>query len=60
MTIEELDTPAVLIDLDVLERNIRSMAAYCREHNLKLRPHTKTHKNAEIAKLQIQSGACGN
>jgi D-serine deaminase-like pyridoxal phosphate-dependent protein len=59
MNIEELDTPAVLIDLDRLERNIARMAAYCREHGLALRPHTKTHKNPDIAKMQIAAGACG-
>ncbi len=59
MTIEELDTPAVLIDLDVVERNIERMARYCREHGLQLRPHTKTHKNAGLAQQQIAAGAVG-
>ncbi|HZU28853.1 MAG TPA: D-TA family PLP-dependent enzyme [Bryobacteraceae bacterium] len=59
MKIDELDTPAVLIDLDRLERNIERMARYCREHGLALRPHTKTHKNPDIAKMQIAAGACG-
>jgi D-serine deaminase-like pyridoxal phosphate-dependent protein len=59
LRIEELDTPAVLIDLDVLERNLERLAKYCREHGLALRPHTKTHKNVGIARQQIASGACG-
>jgi len=58
-TIDELDTPAVLIDLDRLESNIQRMAGYCRERGLALRPHTKTHKNPGIAKLQIEAGARG-
>ena len=59
MLISELDTPAVVVDLDVMERNLREMAAYCRSHNLRLRPHTKTHKIPELARTQIESGASG-
>ncbi|HJT67941.1 MAG TPA: alanine racemase [Pyrinomonadaceae bacterium] len=59
MLITELDTPALIVDLDVMERNLSRMAAYCREHELRLRPHTKTHKIPELARKQIQSGASG-
>ena len=59
MRIEELDTPAVIVDLDVLEVNIRSLADYCRAHGIGLRPHTKTHKIPAIAKTQMESGALG-
>jgi D-serine deaminase-like pyridoxal phosphate-dependent protein len=59
MLIHELDTPAVIVDLDVMERNLSRMADYCREHNLRLRPHTKTHKIPELAHRQIESGATG-
>lgn len=59
MHVSELDTPAVLIDLDIVERNLARMAAYCRRHNLALRPHTKTHKIPELAHRQVRSGACG-
>jgi D-serine deaminase-like pyridoxal phosphate-dependent protein len=59
MHIEELETPAVAVDLDVLERNVRSMADYCREHNLSLRPHTKTHKTPRIAQMQLDAGSRG-
>ncbi|WP_395693109.1 DSD1 family PLP-dependent enzyme [Piscinibacter sp.] len=52
-------TPALVIDLDALERNIARMAAYAREHGMRLRPHAKTHKCAEIAKRQIAAGAVG-
>jgi D-serine deaminase-like pyridoxal phosphate-dependent protein len=59
MRIEELDTPAVIVDLDILESTIRSLADYCRAHRLGLRPHTKTHKIPAIAKMQIETGALG-
>jgi D-serine deaminase-like pyridoxal phosphate-dependent protein len=59
MRISELDTPALLVDLERLERNIRDMADYCAGHGLSLRPHIKTHKNPAIAKMQIRAGACG-
>lgn len=59
MLINELDTPAVIVDLDVMERNLSRMADYCREHNLRLRPHTKTHKIPALAHRQIESGATG-
>jgi D-serine deaminase-like pyridoxal phosphate-dependent protein len=59
MTIHELDTPVLLIDANVLHRNLRKMAAYCDRHKLALRPHIKTHKMPEIAKLQLQYGATG-
>ena len=59
MTIDDLDTPALLIDVNVLDRNLRRMARYCSDHKLALRPHTKTHKMLEIARLQLQHGAAG-
>lgn len=59
MLISDLDTPAVIVDLDVMERNLSRMGDYCREHQLLLRPHTKTHKIPELAKRQIASGAAG-
>jgi D-serine deaminase-like pyridoxal phosphate-dependent protein len=59
MWISDLDTPAVIVDLDIMERNISRMGDYCREHQLLLRPHTKTHKIPELAKRQIASGATG-
>lgn len=59
MTIAELDTPAVLIDVDVMEDNLRRMAAYCRQKSLNLRPHTKTHKIPAFARRQVELGATG-
>src|SRR5688572_19260927 len=59
MNIHDLDTPAILIDVDVMENNLRRVASYARDHNLRLRPHTKTHKIPEMGRLQVQSGAAG-
>ncbi len=59
MLIQDLDTPALLIDLDVMERNLHRVGAYAREHNLRLRPHTKTHKIPELGRRQLSSGAGG-
>lgn len=59
MKISDLDTPAVLIDVNVMERNLRRLAGYCTEHRLSLRPHTKTHKIPELARRQVAYGAAG-
>lgn len=58
-TIEDVETPAVLVDLDVLEANVGRMATAARRHGVRLRPHAKTHKTAEIARLQLDAGAAG-
>ena len=55
----ELDTPALLIDLDIMEANIQTMANYFRTVNADLRPHVKTHKTPIIAHKQIAAGAIG-
>jgi D-serine deaminase-like pyridoxal phosphate-dependent protein len=59
MNYQELPTPALTIDLDILERNLDRMAAYCREHSIGLRPHTKTHKAPEVGRMQLERGAVG-
>lgn len=59
MRVSDLDTPALLIDLDIMERNVRRAADYARAHDLRLRPHTKTHKIPRLGRLQIESGAVG-
>jgi D-serine deaminase-like pyridoxal phosphate-dependent protein len=59
MRIEELDTPVLTADLDAVERNIMRMQRYCDEHGLALRPHVKTHKLPEVARLQLAAGAHG-
>src|SRR6266576_2179632 len=55
----ELDTPALYVDLDVLERNIGRMQEQCDAWNVNLRPHVKTHKIPEIARMQLDAGAIG-
>jgi D-serine deaminase-like pyridoxal phosphate-dependent protein len=55
----DLDTPALLCDLDVLDANLTLMADRCRSLDIALRPHTKSHKIPEIAHLQIAHGAKG-
>jgi D-serine deaminase-like pyridoxal phosphate-dependent protein len=55
----DLDTPALYVDLDVLERNIARMQQQCRGWGVALRPHVKTHKIPEIAQLQLDAGAIG-
>ena len=55
----ELDTPALLIDLDIMETNIQKMADYMTSVNTELRPHVKTHKSPIIAQKQIKAGAIG-
>jgi D-serine deaminase-like pyridoxal phosphate-dependent protein len=59
MRIEELDTPTLTADLDAVERNIARMQSYADEHGLALRPHIKTHKLPEIARMQLAAGARG-
>ena len=59
MRLEDLETPAVLVDLEILERNIARMAAQARRHGVKLRPHAKTHKCLDIGRMQLAGGACG-
>ncbi len=54
-----LNTPALVIDRDSLQRNIEAMAAFAQDRGLALRPHAKTHKSVEIAKLQMAAGAVG-
>ena len=59
MNIFELDTPAIAVDLDIMEANLQRMASYTRQHGLRLRPHTKTHKSPILAKQQLALGAAG-
>ena len=59
MAIGTIDTPALVIDLDALERNLRRMADFAAAAGIAVRPHAKTHKTAEIARLQLGLGAVG-
>ena len=54
-----LDTPALVLDLDLMERNIGTMATHARAVGVALRPHAKTHKSIRIAELQVAAGALG-
>lgn len=55
----DLDTPALVLDLDKLEKNIAAMRTYLAGTKVGFRPHAKTHKSADIAKLQLAAGAVG-
>ena len=55
----ELDTPALIVDIDKLKHNIRDMAEFAAKQGIQLRPHAKTHKTPEIAALQLEAGAVG-
>ena len=54
-----VDTPAVLVDLDIVEANIARMAGLARREKLSLRPHIKTHKSTSMAQRQLAAGAVG-
>ncbi|HEX6705165.1 MAG TPA: DSD1 family PLP-dependent enzyme [Albitalea sp.] len=57
--VDAITTPALVIDLDAMERNLQRMAAFAAGRGLRLRPHAKMHKSARIAALQVQAGAVG-
>ena len=57
--VASIDTPALVVDLDAMERNLAAMAAFARAHGMRLRPHAKMHKCAAIARLQMAAGAVG-
>ncbi len=59
MNVYDLETPSVLIDLDIMQNNIERMQAHCNSLGLAFRPHIKTHKIPDIAKMQIEAGAVG-
>src|ERR1700729_1298476 len=54
-----LNTPALVLDVAALDRNIAAMAAFAAANRLQLRPHAKTHKSVDIARRQIAAGALG-
>jgi D-serine deaminase-like pyridoxal phosphate-dependent protein len=58
-SIHDLPTPALLLDLDALERNLRRMSERAAGFGVALRPHIKTHKSIEVARLQRDLGICG-
>ncbi len=58
-SVAAIDTPALVVDLDAMQRNLSRMAEFARKHGLRWRPHAKMHKSSAIAKLQMQAGAVG-
>jgi D-serine deaminase-like pyridoxal phosphate-dependent protein len=59
LRVDRIDTPALVVDLDAMERNIARMADFARKHQVLWRPHAKMHKSAEIALLLQRAGAVG-
>ncbi len=59
MPLADVETPALLIDLDAFERNLRKLAERARTMGVRLRPHAKTHKSAPVARRQMALGAVG-
>ena len=55
----DLNTPALILDVDALDRNIACMAVLVAARGVRLRPHAKTHKSVDIAKRQVAAGAVG-
>ncbi len=59
MDLREIETPVGVLDLDRVRNNANRAAKYCRSNGLAWRPHVKTHKSLEIARIQLDAGACG-
>ena len=57
--VDAIDTPALVVDLDAMDRNIQRMADFARKHQVRWRPHAKMHKSAELALLMQRAGAQG-
>src|SRR5690625_1160946 len=58
-SISNVDTPAMLLDIDQMEKNIAAIAKFAKDANVAVRPHIKTHKSIEIGNRQIEAGAVG-
>ncbi|ABM35834.1 DSD1 family PLP-dependent enzyme [Polaromonas naphthalenivorans] len=57
--VHDIDTPALVIDMDALKRNLVRMADFAKKHHVRWRPHAKLHKSTVLAKMQIKAGAAG-
>lgn len=57
--VDGIDTPALVVDLDAMERNLTRMTQFAQAHRIRWRPHAKMHKSAQIARWQIAAGAVG-
>jgi D-serine deaminase-like pyridoxal phosphate-dependent protein len=58
-SVDAIDTPALVLDLDAMNRNLARMAEFASKHDIRWRPHAKMHKSSGLAKLQMQAGAVG-
>ena len=58
-SVQDIDTPSLVIDLDAMKRNLGRMAEFAKKHNIRWRPHAKLHKSVALAKMQIKAGAVG-
>src|SRR5438270_4728633 len=56
---EDLPTPCMVVDLEIFEKNLRTMAEHCRNTGIHLRGHVKVHKSPDIAKRQLALGSIG-
>ena len=59
MTKDMLPTPCMVVDIDLFEKNLKTMADYAKKAPIYLRPHVKVHKSVDVAKRQVALGAIG-
>jgi D-serine deaminase-like pyridoxal phosphate-dependent protein len=59
MTKDVLPTPCMIVDLDLFEKNVKTMATHCKATGINVRPHVKIHKSVDVAKRQVAEGAIG-
>src|SRR6185295_6499623 len=59
MPLADVDTPALIVDLDAFERNLQRMADFAGQAGMRLRPHAKTHKSPDVSRRQVALGAVG-
>lgn len=57
--VSAIDTPALVVNLDAMTRNLARMAEFAKKHDVRWRAHAKMHKSSALARLQLQAGACG-
>lgn len=58
-SVNAIDTPALVVDLDAMKRNLARMAEFARKHGVRWRPHAKMHKSVALARLQLEAGGVG-
>ena len=58
-SVDEIDTPALVVDLDAMNRNLTRMAEFAKKHAIRWRPHAKLHKSVALAHMQMKAGAVG-